>query len=152
MKVCGVLFLINLATGHYRFSDFTTGHIIFFAVFLLVLCINFAVPPEMVHKRSFRYFLYVPGMVMAVDCLALKFEKHGTGNFLIICSAALVLVLAIQITAYHLLKNKGVYGMYGNLHHLGLFSSVTLPVLAYFFAVFKGWPRIIFTIAGLCDF
>ena len=28
MKVCGVLFLINLVTGHYRFSDFTTGHII----------------------------------------------------------------------------------------------------------------------------
>jgi len=152
MKGCGILFLINLITGHYRFSDFNKGHIIFFAVFLLVLGINFTVPLEMVHKRSFQNFLYVPGMVMAVDCLALKLEKHGTGFFSVFCASVLLVVLAAQLIVHLFFENKGDYGMYGNLHHMGLFSSVTLPVVAYFFAMFKGWPRIILVIAGLSDF
>ncbi len=152
MRICGAIFLFNVLIGNYRLGDVTKGHLVVLGIFLIMLLINGFMPDEMIHRRSFRYFLTVPGMILAVHCLS-KRANPDSRTLLIYCSIAVV-ALIIQFIAYHTVEsvvNPGgleSYGLYSNMHHFGSFASLILPVLFYFSTQIKGWLRLL-CVAGV---
>ena len=70
MRICGAIFLFNVLIGNYRIGDVTEGHLVVLGIFLIMLLINAFMPDEMIHRRSFRYFLALPGMILAIHCLS----------------------------------------------------------------------------------
>jgi hypothetical protein len=56
--------------GNYRLGDVTEGHLVFLGIFLIFLIVNGFMPEEMIHGRSYRYFLTLPGMILAIHCLS----------------------------------------------------------------------------------
>ena len=152
MRICGAIFLANLFIGKYRLTDLTMGHMIMLTVFLFVLLINLFMPGEMVHDRSLSYFLAFPGAVLACHLLAVKLRKRPLKELPWLCLAALLLAVLTQFIVYLMLKGGTTYGVYSNLHHLGLFSSLTIPLLIYFFIQFQGWIRVPLVMTVLFDF
>jgi O-antigen ligase len=152
MRICGAIFLFNVLIGNYRIGDLTKGHLVVLGIFLIMLLINGFMPDEMIHRRSFRYFLTVPGMILAIHCLS-KRANPDSRTLLIYCSIAVV-ALIIQFIAYHTVEsvvNSGgleSYGLYSNMHHFGSFASLILPVLFYFSTQIKGWLRLL-CVAGV---
>ena len=152
MRICGAIFLFNVLIGNYRIGDVTEGHLVVLGIFLIMLLINAFMPDEMIHPRSFRYFLALPGMMLAIHCLS-KRTKPDSRNLLLYCSIAL-LALTIQFVAYHtvesVLNSGGLesYGLSANMHHFGSFAGLILPVLFYFSTQIKGWLRLL-CVAGV---
>ena len=152
MRICGAIFLFNVLIGNYRIGDVTEGHLVVLGIFLITLLINGFMPDEMVHGRSFRSFLTLPGMILAIHCLSKKSNPESR-TLLFYCGIA-VLALIIQLITYHTVESVVIpghldsYGLYANMHHFGSFTSLILPVLFYFFTQIKGWPRII-CVAGV---
>jgi len=152
MMICGLLFLFNLLIGQYRITNFSRGHIALLVIFLIILLINFTMPSKMVHDSSLRYFLYVPGTIMAIHCLALKLEEKENKFFYSAAATALLIAVIAQLIGYYYFKNEKMFGFYGNRHHLGLFCSLTIPPLWYFYIRSKGWLRLLFMAGGLVNF
>ncbi len=152
MRICGAIFLFNVLIGNYRIGDVTEGHLVVLGIFLITLLINGFMPDEMIHRRSFRYFLTLPGMILAIHCLS-KRTKPDSRTLFFYCSIA-VLALTIQFIAYHTVEsvvNSGgleSYGLSGNMHHFGSFAGLILPVLLYFSTQIKGWLRLL-CVAGV---
>jgi O-antigen ligase len=116
-------------------------------IFIVILLINSIMPDEMIHRRSLRYFLAIPGMILAIHCLS-KRVNLDSKRLLIYCGIA-VSALLIQFIAYHTIESvEGSMGLYSNIHHFGSFASLILPVLVYFSIQIKGWPRLL-GIAGV---
>ena len=84
MRICGAIFLFNVLIGNYRIGDVTEGHLVVLGIFLIMLLINAFMPDEMIHRRSFRYFLTLPGMILAIHCLS-KRTKPDSRTLLIYC-------------------------------------------------------------------
>ncbi len=145
MRICGAIFLINVLFGSYRIGDVTEGHLVVLGIFLITLLINAFMPDEMIHRRSFRYFWTLPGMILAIHCLSKR--ENPDSRTLLFYSCIAVLALIIQFIAYHTVEsvvNSGgleSYGLSGNMHHFGSFASLILPVLFYFSTQIKGWLR-----------
>ncbi|MEX1347119.1 MAG: O-antigen ligase family protein [Desulfobacterales bacterium] len=146
MRICGVLFLINMVIGNYRMGDITVAHWVVIGIFLITLLINSFMPDEMVHRRSFRYFLTIPGMILAIHCLS-KRANPQSRTLLFYCGIA-VLALIVQLIGYltveRVVNSGGLesYSLYSNMHHFGAFASLILPVLVYFSTQIKGWLRL----------
>ena len=152
MRICGAIFLFNVLIGNYRIGDVTEGHLVVLGIFLITLLINGFMPDEMIHRRSFRYFLTIPGMILAIHCLSKRINPDSR-TLLFYCSIA-VLALTIQFIAYHTVEsvvNSGgleSYGLSGNMHHFGSLAGLILPVLFYFSTQIKGWLRLL-CVAGV---
>ena len=141
MKACTVLFIFDFFTGNYNYKNLSRGHLTFLIVILLMLLLNFTVPGLSVHKRSLSYFLYFAGVVLAIDSLAVKFEKNGMGIFPYICAVSVIIAVTIQFIEYCINIGNGQYGLYHNIHHLGFFAILTIPILFYFFCSYRGLLR-----------
>jgi len=152
MRICGAIFLINVLIGNYRIGDLTEGHLVVLGIFLILLLINGLMPDEMIHRRSFHYFLTLPGMILAIHCLS-KRANPDSRTLLFYCGIA-ILALIIQFITYYTVEsvvNSGgleSYGLYSNMHHFGSFASLILPVLFYFSTQIKGWLRLL-CVAGV---
>ena len=152
MKACTALFLFNFFAGNYNYKKLSKGHIIFLLVILLILLINFTVPGLSVHKRSLFYFLYFTGVVLAIDSLAVKFKKNGTGFFPCICAVSVIIAVIIQFIEYFIHLGSGQHGLYHNIHHLGFFAILTIPILFYFFFSSKRLLRYLLILPVIMDF
>jgi len=147
MRICGAIFLFHVLIGNYRIGDITEGHLVVLGIFLIVLLINGFMPDEMIHRRSLRYFLTLPGMILAIHCLS-KRTNPDSRTLMVYCSIAL-LALIIQFITYYTVErvvNAGgleSFGVYSNMHHFGSVASLILPVLAYFATQIKGWLRLL---------
>jgi O-antigen ligase len=156
MRICGTIFLFNVLIGNYRIGDVTEGHLVVLVIFLITLLINGFMPDEMIHRRSFRYFLTIPGMILAIHCLS-KRTHPDSRTLKFYCSIA-VLALTIQFIAYHTVEsvvNSGgleSYGLSGNMHHFGSFAGLILPVLLYFSTQIKGWLRLLCVVGVIAAF
>ena len=139
--------------GTYRIGDATEGHLVVLGIFLIMLLINGSMPDEMIHRRSLRYFLALPGMILAIHCLS-KRTNPDSRTLKFYCSIA-VLAVTIQFVAYHTVErvvNSGgleSYGLSGNMHHFGSFAGLILPVLLYFSTQIKGWLRLLCVAGGI---
>ncbi len=151
MRIGAALFIFNLLIGNYRPRQITVGHIVFLSAFVWLLAIHLLVPDATVHRRSVRYFLAFPGLVMVLHCLAAR--RLSTENKLPqpVYSAAVMMAVLIQFIAYQFFKTDTSWGMYGNFHHLGYFAGLTIPLLWYFFTISKGWSRLYLFLMMLID-
>jgi O-antigen ligase len=108
-------------------------------------------PDEMIHSRSYRYFLALPGMIFAIHCLS-KITKPSSKTLLVYCSIAMLAVV-IHFIAYHTVERVTepggleTFSLYSNMHHFGSFASLILPVLFYFAIQNKGLLRLL---CGVC--
>jgi len=152
MKACTVLFIFDFFTGNYNYKNLSRGHLTFLIVILFMLLLNFTVPGLSVHKRSLCYFLYFAGVVLAIDSLAVKFEKNGMGFFPYICAVSVIIAVTIQFIEYFINLGKGQYGLYHNMHHLGFFAILTIPILFYFFCSSRGFLRYLLILPLFMDF
>ena len=151
MRIAGSIFLFNVLTGNYRLKQLTQGHIIFFSAFMLLLVIHFLVPDATVHRRSVRYFLAFPWLIMAIHCLSIRRStaEHKLPEFLYL--SAVILAVLIQFIAYQFFSTNESWGMYGNFHHFGYFASLTIPLLWYFLSLSKGRIRFFLALIILAD-
>lgn len=151
MRIAGAIFIFNVLIGNYRLKQLTLGHIIFFAIFMLLLVIHFFVPDATVHRRSVRYFLAFPWLIMAIHCLAIRRStaEHKLPEFLYL--STVILAVFIQFIAYQFFSTNESWGMYGNFHHFGYFASLTIPLLWYFFPLSKGRVRFFLALTILAD-
>jgi hypothetical protein len=99
--------------------------LVFLGIFLIILIINGLMPDDMVHDRSYRYFLALPGMILAIHCLytislpnTIRLQAYsGIG----------VTAIIFQLIAYHTMEQvtnrAGLesYAVYSNMHHFGSF-------------------------------
>jgi O-antigen ligase len=147
MRICGAIFVFNVLIGNYRIGDVTEGHLVVLGIFLIMLLVNAFMPDEMIHRHSVRYFLALPGMILAIHCLS-KMTNPGSRSLIVYGSIAVVAVIVQFITYYTVesVVNSGgldSYGLYSNMHHFGSVASLILPVLVYFAIRIKGWLRIL---------
>ncbi|MGD9063151.1 MAG: O-antigen ligase family protein [Desulfobacterales bacterium] len=149
MRICGAIFLFNVLIGNYRIGDVTEGHLVVLGIFLIMLLINAFMPHEMIHRRSFRYFLALPGMILAIHCRS-KTTNPDSRTLLAYSSIAVLAVIFQLITYYtveRVVSPDGLglesYGVYSNRHHFGSVASLILPVIVYFTTQSKGWVRIL---------
>ena len=149
MRIAGSIFFFNVIVGNYRLKQLTQGHIIFFTAFMLLLVIHFLVPDATVHRRSVRYFLAFPWLIMAIHCLSIRRStaEHKMPEFLYL--SAVILAVLIQFIAYKFFSTNESWGMYGNFHHFGYFASLTIPLLWYFLSISKGRIRILIALTIL---
>ena len=156
MRICGAIFLFNVLIGTYRIGDVTEGHLVVLGIFLVMLLINYFMPNEMIHHRSLRYFLTLPGMILAIHCLAKRTKPDSKA--LLVYSSIAVLAVIIQFITYYTVErvvNAGgleSFGVYSNMHHFGSVASLILPVLAYFAAQIKGWLRLLCVVGTIIAF
>ena len=151
MRICGAIGLFNLLIGNYRIGEISLGYLAVLAIFLIILLINGFMPDDMIHGRSYRYFLALPGMVLAIHC----FSKitNLTPRTLWIYGSIASLALIIHFIAYHTVPRvpdpgKLVpYSLYSNMHHFGAFASLILPILFLFAIRLKGLMRLV---CGVC--
>lgn len=141
MKAVSALFVLNAAAGGYRFRTATFGHWVVLLIIAAVLLIHLAAPGRMVHDRSLSYLLLFPGVVMACHCLFRQLPDIRLTSVLLALTITLSLAVGSQLTAYWINKGAGLYGFYSNPHHLGLFASLTCPVLSEALFRFSGWWR-----------
>jgi len=147
MRICGAIFLFNVLIGNYRIGDVTEGHLVVLGIFLIMLLINAFMPDEMIHRRSFRYFLAFPGMILAIHCLSKGIKPDS--EKLLVYSCIVVLAVIFQLITYYTVErvvNSGgleSYGVYSNRHHFGSVASLFLPVIVYLAAQNKSWLRIL---------
>jgi O-antigen ligase len=156
MRICAAIFLFNVLIGNYRVGDLTEGHLVVFGIFLIVLFINGFMPDEMIHRRSLRYFLTIPGMILAIHCFSKKASRDSR-TLQVYCGISVLAVIFQLITYYTIerVENAGgleSYGVYSNMHHFGSFASLILPVLLYFATQIKGWLRILCVAAAIVAF
>jgi O-antigen ligase len=151
MRIAGSIFIFNVLIGNYRLKQLTQGHIIFFAIFMLLLVIHFLVPDGTVHRRSVRYFLAFPWLIMAIHCLAVRRStaEHKLPEFLYL--SVVILAVLIQFIAYQFFSAHESWGMYGNFHHFGYFTSLTIPLLWYFLSLSKDRIRLLIGLTILAD-
>ena len=151
MRIAGSIFIFNVLIGNYRLKQLTQGHVIFFAIFMLLLVIHFLVPDATVHRRSVRYFLAFPWLIMTIHCLSIRRStaEHKLPEFLYV--SAVILAVLIQFIAYQFFSTNESWGMYGNFHHFGYFASLTIPLLWYFLSLSKGWIRLFLALTILVD-
>ena len=152
MRICGALFLANLFLRQYRLKNLTIGHIIMLGIVLAVVLLNLLMPADKVHDRSLSYFMAFPGIVLATHLLAKRAKTENCKEFRTLCLFAILFAVFTQFCVYMIQPKGASFGVYSNLHHLGLFSSVTLPALAFFYFEFAGWLRLPVLIALLVDF
>lgn len=152
MRACTLLLLVRLPLGTYRLSQLNTAGRVMLACFLVLLAANFAAPGAAVHARSLSYFLAFPGMALAVHAIAVD-RRQGRGGFpgglFVVVVAAAVAANALAVL---MLKQGPTAGVYSNPHHLGMFASLTLPVLFGAAAIHRRWPaRLALAAAALVD-
>ena len=156
MRICGAIFLFNLLIGNYRIGDITEGHLVVLGIFLIVLLINGFMPDEMIHRRSLRYFLTLPGMILAIHCLSKR--TNPDSKTLLVYSSIALLALIFQFITYYTVErvvNAGgleSFGVYSNMHHFGSFASLILPIIAYFATQVKGWLRLLCVVGIIVAF
>jgi O-antigen ligase len=156
MRICGAIFLFNVLIGTYRIGDVTEGHLVVLGIFLVMLLINYFMPNEMIHRRSLRYFLTLPGMILAIHCLSKRTKPDSKA--LLVYSSIAVLAVIIQFITYYTVErvvNAGgleSFGVYSNMHHFGSVASLILPVLAYFATQIKGWLRLLCVVGIIVAF
>jgi O-antigen ligase len=147
MRICGAIFLFNVLIGNYRIGDATEGHLVVLGIFLIMLLINGSMPDEMIHRRSLRYFLALPGMILAIHCLSKR--TNPDSKTLLVYSSITLLAVMIQFISYYTIErvvnSSGLesLGLYGSMHHFGAFASLILPITAYFATQIKGWLRLL---------
>ena len=151
MRIAGSIFIFNVLIGNYRLKQLTQGHVIFFAIFMLLLVIHFLVPDATVHRRSVRYFLAFPWLIMTIHCLSIRRStaEHKLPEFLYV--SAVILAVLIQFIAYQFFSTNESWGMYGNFHHFGYFASLTIPLLWYFLSLSRGRIRLFLALTILAD-
>jgi O-antigen ligase len=153
MRVIGAIFLFNVLIGNYRLNEITEGHLLMLFIFVVMLLINLSMPDDMIHRRSYRYFLAVPGVILAIHCLAKKKVHWDPKKSLLIYGGIAVLALIIQFIALHTVERIDIsMGLYSNVHHFGSFASLILPVLFYLFIENRGWPRLVYILSTVVAF
>jgi len=105
MRIIGAIFLFNVLIGNYRLNEITEGHLLLLFIFGVMLLINISMPDDMIHRRSQRYFLAVPGVVLAIHCLAKKKRYWDPKKSLLLYGGIAVLALIIQFIAYHTVES-----------------------------------------------
>ena len=101
MRICGAIMLLNMLLGKYHFSEITEGHIWLISILLVLLLIN-ALPGAMIHSRSYRYFLAVPGMVLAVHCLSKQKMNLNPKTYISVYGYIFILSVFIQFMAFNI--------------------------------------------------
>jgi hypothetical protein len=149
MRIAGSIFIFNVLIGNYRLKQLTLGHVIFLATFMLLLAIHLLVPDATVHRRSVRYFLAFPWLIMTIHCLSTRRStaEHKLPEFLYL--SAVILAVLIQFISYQFFSTNESWGMYGNFHHFGYFASLTIPLLWYFLSLSKGKVRLFLSLTIL---
>lgn len=137
MRICGGIVLANLIIRNYRLNSPSLLPIYLILGFLIIWSVNLFAPADMVHHRSFRYFLAFPGMVLAVYYLILIKAEQNSRFSLRLYACLFIAAIAFQLLLVGLSQNSESLGIYGNLHRLGLFSCITIPVIVYMAAVSK---------------
>jgi O-antigen ligase len=156
MRICGAIFLFNVLIGNYRMGDITEGHLVVLGIFLIVLLINDFMPDEMIHRRSLRYFLTIPGMILAIHCLSKRINPDS--KTLLVYISITLLAVIIQFISYYTIErvvNSGgleSLGLYSSMHHFGAFASLILPITAYFATQIKGWLRLLCVVGVIVAF
>jgi len=154
MRIIGAIFLFNVMIGNYRLDEITAGHLLMLAIFTVMLLINISMPDDMIHHRSYRYFLAVPGTIMAIHCLG-KIKMYWEPKISIpIYGGIAVLLLIIQFVTYYTVERvDDSVGLYSNIHHFGSFASLIIPVLFYFFFIEnRSWSRLVYSAAIVVAF
>ena len=151
MRIAGSIFIFNVLIGNYRLRQLTLGHVILLTTFMLLLVIHFLVPDATVHRRSVRYFLAFPWLIMTIHCLSIRRStaEHKLPEFLYL--SAVILAVLIQFIVYQFFSTNESWGMYGNFHHFGYFASLTIPLLWYFLSRSSGKIRLFIALTILAD-
>ena len=131
MRFCGGLVLANLIIRNYRLNSPSVLPIYLIFGFLVILVINYLAPAGKIHPRSFRYFLAFPGMALATYYLILKKEECNSKFSLQLYASLFSAAIVIQFLVVNFGDQRENLGTFGNLHRLGLFSCLILPVIAY---------------------
>ena len=147
MRLGYVLFIVHLVAGTYHFKYLTRAHLVMFAVMLLILLLNFTVPLSQIHASTLSNFIAVPGLVLVCHMLACCPPGQLEPQLKLIGVGALIIAVAGQLTIF--MFSSGTDGAYKNIHHLGLFASVCIPVAGYFAATCKKTSRWMATLTGV---
>ena len=153
MRICSALVLLNLIIRNYRLN--VPGYLPVYVIvgFILLLAMNFFAPADQVHRRSFSYFIAFPGMALAIYYLILTKTDSQPPFSLKVYATLFSAAVIIQFLIAQFGDGRQAHGIYSNLHHLGLFASLLIPVIAYLtYIVGKTWWRWPLIIAGLLSF
>jgi O-antigen ligase len=141
MAVAGALFAVNVLFGAYRLRNLTAGHVAALGVVAVMVLISMSLPGARVHERSLRYLLLTPGMIMACHALSKQIEDVRRETLTAIAAAMVCVCVTVQLIGFQLHPPGVFYGFYSNPHHLGLFASLALPLMAYVLLRLNGWRR-----------
>ena len=153
MRICGALVLLNLIIRNYRLN--VPGYLPVYIIvgFIILLAGNFFAPADQVHRRSFSYFIAFPGMALAIYYLILNKSDRQLPFSLNVYVPLFSAAVLIQFLIAQFGDGRQAHGIYSNLHHLGLFASILIPVIAYLtYIVGKAWWRWPLIVAGLLSF
>jgi hypothetical protein len=143
MAAGGIVFLLNAIVGNYRLREATGAQLAVLALVAIIVLVHVLSPAVKVRHSSLRYLLFIPGMVMACHLMALSLSSVHTRTFNVIATAVLYVCVACQMIAVWWNKPEGLFGFYGNLHHLGFFASIALPLLGWIASRVKCWTRMV---------
>lgn len=91
-------------------------------------------------------------MALATYYLILKKEECNSLFSLPLYASLFSAAIVLQLLVVSFGANRETLGTYGNLHRLGLFSSIILPVIAYLMVyTTKPWWRFLLLVAGIMD-
>ena len=152
MRLCGGIVLANLIIRNYRLNSPSFLPIYLLLGFLAILGINFLAPSDKIHPRSVSYFIAFPGMALATYYLILKKEECNSLFSLPLYASLFSAAIVLQLLVVSFGVNRETMGTYGNLHRLGLFSSILWPVVAYLMVyTTKPWWRFLLLVTGIMD-
>ena len=141
MRLGYVLFMIHLLAGEYRLRDLPLSHACLIGGVVSLLFLSLAPPHAQFHSRSLSYLWAVPGLVLLIHVHS---RQSGDGFLLKLNSWRLaVIIVAVALNLLAQFVNGQSSGFYRNLHHLGFFSSLMIPLLVYFALGMKKWGRIL---------
>ena len=142
MRLGLIMYLIHLMVGNHHLRYLSRAHLVMFGVMLIILMLNLTVPLSQIHPSALANFIAVPGLVLVCHLLACKSTDRTTTLKKTIGLTAVGIAVVGQLIIM-LLSTGANDGAYGNIHHLGLFASVCIPLAGYFALAFKRSARLI---------
>jgi O-antigen ligase len=139
--------IVYLAAGRNPFGCMTRGHLVLFAIMLIVLLLNLTVPPNQIHSSTLSNFIAVPGLVLICHLLGSHSDKVAALVLKRIGLATLTIAVTGQLVI--LVISHGTDAIYDNIHHLGLFAGICISVAGYFTITLRHFGRWSAFITGL---
>jgi hypothetical protein len=136
IELSGLFLLFNFLSGQYRIKEIPLGFWIGAVICAYIIVLSVIVSPQDAHYRWIRNLLRMQVAVLAILCLA---AKQLNSPLRVICAVVLGASLCWQSAAYYLWHRP--YGTFSNLHYLGGFTAMALPMLGYFYLTTPGRYR-----------